>query len=362
MAEDTVAGPVHSLAFSPGARYLMSVSKGAVTSGVGATIWDLHGGVHKVRSLMEEEVGGDLPDLIHCAWSPDGRWIAAGPQSDGSVHVWETTTFQRLHFHGIAWKGALLAFSADGCRVVTAARGCEGRCWIWNVESGRLHQSLRGHTAWVRAAAFNLDRTRVVTGAYDSTIRIWDAESGEELGVIEASKELPIRIDTLAFSRDGTMVLSQSSSSRLVGDWDDTTSEPSPGLWEIMPDGTVRGSSLSPRFDIGIAAPHSPHTACLSPCGRYFVLISRFNGGGDDEETEAEKVKDDNDDDDDDGDVVSFYRTDDWKRIAKVSGGKHTQVTHVAISPDGRVLCYGTDFGMVFFRRIQDIVSATNQG
>ena len=55
----------------------MSVSKGAVTSGVGATIWDLHGGLHKVRSLMEEEVGGDLPDLIHCAWSPDGRWIAA---------------------------------------------------------------------------------------------------------------------------------------------------------------------------------------------------------------------------------------------------------------------------------------------
>ena len=42
---------------------------------------------------------------------------------------------------------------------------------------------LKGHTGYVRSAAFSGDGKRVVTASRDSTARVWDAESGRNLGL-----------------------------------------------------------------------------------------------------------------------------------------------------------------------------------
>lgn len=45
-----------------------------------------------------------------------------------------------------------------------------------------MEQSPVGHTDRVRCVTVSADRTRIVTGSRDKTIRLWDAESAEPLG------------------------------------------------------------------------------------------------------------------------------------------------------------------------------------
>ena len=302
---------------------------------VWATVWDIHQSDRKIRSLKGGACDSILDSLSdrprNCVWSPDGTWIAAGAPMGGKVHIWETTTFQLLH----TWEGSeLLAFSADGCWVVTATPGPQTSskpdptrpttAWVWAAQSGKLHRSLQGHTDGVCAAAFNSGSTRIVTGSLDSTIRIWDAQTGEQLLVLEETQERSCIglewIDFVAFSGDGRMVLSHSSKT-----WDGSDTV---RVWDAS-----NGTLLKSLSQTHLAGQSIVHSTCFSPCGSYLASLSDDKG-------------------------VLLWRTSDWSCIAEVSA-RGEVVTRVAISPDGRVLCYGTRAGTVFFRRMRDLTSAT---
>ena len=318
----------------------MSIGKEAVRRGEEATIWDLHQGGCRVTSLMGDFSGHYRGSLgIHCAWSPDGTWVAAGPQAYGATHVWNTTTFQRLHL-GTTWEGGLLAVSSDGHWVVTAWDGAKtisrsgvplsvaGNCWVWNADSGKLHRSLLGHTYWVMAAAFNRRSTRIITGSKDSTIRIWDVESGEQVLVLQ--EPMKWWITAVACSEDGRMVLSWSYSHLR----EHPASEEETTVWDAS-SGTLLASLSRLHGDNTEAQSGPGYTACFSPCGSYLASASKTSLG-----------------------KVLLWRTSDWSCIGEMWAGGESAVTHIAISPDGKVLCCGTKAGTVFFGCMQDLVSA----
>lgn len=56
--------------------------------------------------------------------------------------------------------------------LVSIGNFCDFVCSLWNVESGDCLRILKGHEDLVRCLRF--DSKRIVSGAYDGKIKIWD--------------------------------------------------------------------------------------------------------------------------------------------------------------------------------------------
>lgn len=55
---------------------------------------------------------------------------------------------------------------------------------LWNAKTGERQKLLEGHSNWVVSLAFSADGKRLISGAGDSTTRVWDVEAGMEIGRI----------------------------------------------------------------------------------------------------------------------------------------------------------------------------------
>lgn len=53
---------------------------------------------------------------------------------------------------------------------------------LWNARTGERLKLLKGHSNWVVSLAFSRDSRRLISGAGDSTARIWDVRAGKEIG------------------------------------------------------------------------------------------------------------------------------------------------------------------------------------
>src|SRR5688500_377721 len=82
-------------------------------------------------------------------------------------------------------------------RVVSGSKDRTVR--IWDAESGEELRILCGHEVFVVCVAFSPDGRRIVSGSYDQTVRIWDAESGGELQVLRGHEKF---VHCVAFSPD----------------------------------------------------------------------------------------------------------------------------------------------------------------
>ncbi|MFM7737929.1 MAG: WD40 repeat domain-containing protein, partial [Planctomycetota bacterium] len=72
-----------------------------------------------------------------------------------------------------------VAFSPDGTRIVSGSG--DSTLKLWDAASGEELKTLSGHTDGVGSVAFSPDGTRIVSGSLDTTLKLWDAASGEEL-------------------------------------------------------------------------------------------------------------------------------------------------------------------------------------
>jgi WD40 repeat protein len=245
---------VRAIAFSPDAKMLASASNDLTIK-----IWDVNSG-NLLVSLGDKAFW-----VFSTTVSPDGRLIASS--SGSGIKIWNAATGQLLKtLEGAQGLIMSVAFSPDG-QFIAAANQKQSNdehygIRIWEVRSGKLIRTLIGHANWTSAIAFSPDGKSIFSaGAYrqlyvsdlntgkmierfpqlreddnytvlavaispdgrivasgndDKTIRLWNAASGEPLGVLQGHNE---RIYALAFSPDGRTLVS-ASRDRTLKLWD----------------------------------------------------------------------------------------------------------------------------------------------
>ena len=100
-----------------------------------------------------------------------------------------------------------VAYSPDGRRIISGS--WDDTIRIWDAETGAaVGNPLKGHTSCVTSVAYSPDARHIISGSYVRTIRIWDAETG---AAVENSREGHTSlVKSAAYSLDGQHIVSGS--------------------------------------------------------------------------------------------------------------------------------------------------------
>lgn len=145
----------------------------------------------------------------HLTFSPDGRLLAASygeVEQPGTLRIWDWQSGQIVLEHQESVGVCSAAFSPDGKSVAIGIFDKVGR--VLDVASGNVRTEFRGHESHVRTVAY-VDANIIASGSYDTTIRLWDANTG--LQVRELGKHTD-ELRTVAASPDGRYLISGSTS------------------------------------------------------------------------------------------------------------------------------------------------------
>jgi WD40 repeat protein len=121
------------------------------------------------------------------------------------------------------------AYSPDGR--FFASGGFDHTVRIWNADTGeQIGPPLAGHTARITSVAFSPDGRRVISASQDGSIRLWDVASGKQVGApiiaSDQSPDNPSTVWAVAFSPDGLRIVS-GGADNMVRLWDANTGQPS---------------------------------------------------------------------------------------------------------------------------------------
>lgn len=98
-----------------------------------------------------------------------------------------------------------VVFSPDGKLLATAS--IDKTVKIWDAETGQEIRTLTGHADWVNAAVFSPDGKILASASRDKTVKLWNVETGELLKTLANHTDW---ITSVAFSPDGKLLASAS--------------------------------------------------------------------------------------------------------------------------------------------------------
>lgn len=176
-------------------------------------------------------LSNDEEDAFTVAWSPDGQWLASAGRG-GALRLWNVHTLENVitlppnpaagEINKVAWNpaGTHLALAVD-----------EGAVHIWSLadmlsdpaQSGAQPLILSGHHSYVLDVTWRSDGEQLASASTDSTIRIWNARTGQQLDMLTGHQ---LDVNSVDWSADDRHLLSGSSDTTIrMWDIDEGTSE-----------------------------------------------------------------------------------------------------------------------------------------
>ena len=164
-------------------------------------------------------------------YSPDGTMLAVSTVI--GIWLYDAQTGEELNLiAGNKYQVGDIAFSPDGRTLASDSNDTSIRLWddetgksiidegnrtvrLWDVKTGRQIRTFTGHEYFITALAFSPDGKTLASGSA-SIIRLWDIESGKEMHAFTERSGL---VTSIAFSPDSKM-LAGSSYDRTFHLWD----------------------------------------------------------------------------------------------------------------------------------------------
>ena len=184
---------VMSAHFSPGSIQIVSASEDCTIR-----IWD--------ASVQTQKSSKSVVQTIHLlAISADGAYIAA-VKSNHTVELWDAITGKLSQtLKGHSGRVNTVTFSPTGSKLVSGSADKSIR--LWDTATGRCCQIINGHLDNVETVKFLASGHQIVSGSFDQTVQIWNTENGMQY---HAFTDHTGCVHDVTASSDGVYVISAS--------------------------------------------------------------------------------------------------------------------------------------------------------
>lgn len=222
----------------------------------------------------------------------DGK-VAMKPLSLGLVSRLPYKTIDTEQFIIPSHRSNTIIYSPDG--KVIASGSYDSTIQLWNAQSGKKINTLIGHSGSVNTVAYSPNGRTIASGSSGSTIRLWDVQRGQTNKTLKGHLGA---VHSITYSPDGKVIA--------TGSDDDTIR-----LWSVQSGKTIR-----------ILKGHSDtvNTIAFSPDGKVIASGSRDN-------------------------TIRLWNSQSGKNIKTLRGhsgllskGYFRKVTSVIYSPDGKFI------------------------
>ncbi|CDK30749.1 WD40 repeat domain-containing protein [Candidatus Babela massiliensis] len=170
-----------------------------------AYIWNMQTGLLKYKLESHEKEISDI------AISSDERFIVTGSY-DKTAKVWDIVPGKLKntltgHVYGIS----TLSISPNDKFIIT---GSANNIYVWDFKTGEIKYDLRDEgISLVYVLAASSDNNFVITGSFDTALRLWDLNNGRLIDRIYSHKQF---ITGVAISPDNSFFASCSKDSKLI--------------------------------------------------------------------------------------------------------------------------------------------------
>jgi WD40 repeat protein/predicted Ser/Thr protein kinase len=133
----------------------------------------------RARKTRERRLKGHRSQVVSLAFTPDGRILVSG-SVDRTLRLWNVAEcHEQAGFTNYPLAVALLRASPpDGKTLAFTATFGWQQVILQDTFTGTILRQLRGHQRTLSDLKFSKDGSRLITGSWDGTVRVWDVASG----------------------------------------------------------------------------------------------------------------------------------------------------------------------------------------